>query len=234
MIAVLDLWNRVNQYAQKYQSGQTVVDTFNGALSEVQAEIYNDLSPFYQENEKVRGLLNVWVGSKTASFTSGAYTMPSGPTDPKFDRVVSMGITDGLTPLTILYEINPITEGELVYANRIPQRRPDASKKRVYYYMDGPLVIKVTPATVVSPFILYYLMYPSEAKIAFTYSLVSDEYVMTYDAGNSTNLAWTTDAFNIILYKMLEKYGVETRDSWLEEYSRLGVSKPVLNTGGNS
>lgn len=233
MIAVLDLWSRVNQYAAKYQSGQTVVDTFNGALAEVQAEVYNDLSPFYQINEKVRGLLNVWVGSLNANFTAGSYTMPSGPTDPKFDRVISMGITDGLTPPTILYEINPITEGELVYANRIPQRKPDASKKRVYYFMDGPLIIKTAPNTVALPFILYYLSYPSEAKIAFTYSLTNDEYIMTYDAGNSTDLEWAEDAFNIILYKMLEKYGVETRDMWLEEYSRIGVSKPVLNTGGN-
>lgn len=230
MIAVLDLWNRVNQYAQKFQSGQTVVDTFNGALAEVQAEIYNDLSPFYQENEKVRGLLNVWVKVVNATFTAGSYT--SG--DAQFDRVVSMAITDGNTPPVMLYEINPITEGELVYANRIPQRKPDPSKKRVYYFMDGPLIIKAAPNTVALPFIMYYLTYPTLAKIAFTYSVVSDEYVMAYDSGNSTNLAWTTDAFNIILYKMLEKYGEETRDQWISEYSRLGISKPILNTGGNS
>lgn len=229
MIAVLDLWNRVNQYAQKYASGQTVVDTFNGALAEVQAEVYNDLSPFYQQNEKVRGLLNVWVKNINATFTSGSYTS----VDPQFDRVVSMAITEGATPPVMLYEINPITEGELVYANRIPQRKPDPAKKRVYYFMDGPVTINAAPNTVALPFIMYYLTYPTEAKIAFTYSLTNDEYIMTYDAGNSTDLEWVTDAFNIILYKMLEKYGVETRDQWIEEYSRLGISKPILNTGGN-
>jgi len=229
MIAVLDLWNRVNQYASKYMSGQTIVDTFNGALAEVQAEIYNDLSPFYQENEKVRGLLNVWVKSVNATFAAGSYT--SG--DTQFDRVVSMAITDGNTPPIMLYEVNPITEGELVYANRIPQRKPDPTKKRVYYFMDGPLIIKTAPNTIALPFIMYYLSYPTLAKIAFTYTEVDDEYVMTYDDANSDDLGWVIDAYNIILYKMLEKYGVETRDQWTAEYAKLGLAKPVLNTGGN-
>lgn len=234
MIAVLDLWNRTNQYAQKYMSGQTVVATFNAALAEVQAEIYNDLSPYYQQNEKVRGLLNVWVKSLRANFIGGAFTMPSGPTDPQFDRIVSLAITDGANPPTIQFEVNPITEGELVYANRIPQRKPDVSKKRVYYLMDGPLVINVLPQTVALPFLLYYLCYPTKAEIAFTYTSTSDEDVMAYNSVASTDLLWSKDAFNIILYKMLEKYGIETRDQWVEEYAKYGLAKPILNQGGNS
>jgi hypothetical protein len=234
MIAVLDLWNRVNQYAAKYQSGQAVVATFNAALAEVQAEVYNDLSPYYQVNEKVRGLLNVWVKVLNATFSAGAYTMPNGNNDPEFDRVISLAITNGSNPATILYEVNPITEGELVYANRIPQRAPDATKKRVYYLMDGPLTINVRPQTVNLPFVLYYLVYPTKSEIAFTYTETDDEDVMTYDEDNSTNLGWSKDAFNIILYKMLEKYGIETRDQWTAEYARMGLAKPILNQGGNS
>ena len=229
MISVLTLWERVNQYAAKYQSGQTVVDTFNGALAEVQAEIYNDLSPFYQENEKVRGLLNPWVKSVSATFVTGSYTS----NDPLFDRVISIAIRDTQIPPNILYAVAPITESELVYANQIPQRKPDLSKSRVYYLMNGTTTIEIFPKPGTVPAIIYYLSYPSEAKIAFTYTEVNDEYVMTYDAANSDDLAWVTDAYNIILYKMLEKYGVETRDQWIEEYSRLGISKPVLNAGGN-
>ena len=228
MITVLSLWERVNQMAAKYQSGQTVVDTFNGALAEVQAEIYNDLSSYYQVNEKVRALLNPWVKTTNGTFTAGSFTSA----DAQFDRVVSIGITDGSNPATILYEVNPITEGELVYANRIPQRKPDASKKRVYYFMGGLNIIKTAPNTVALPFVMYYLSYPTVANIAFTYSEVNDEYIMTY-SGTSVNLGWAPDAFNIILYKMLEKYGVETRDLWIAEYSRLGISKPVINQGGN-
>ncbi len=234
MIEVLSLWTRVNQYASKYQSGQLVVDAFNSSLAEVQNEVYNDLSPFYQTNEKVRGLLNVWVKSLNDTFVSGSFEMPSGDGDPQFDRVVSMAITDGANPPVIQYEINPITEGELVYANRIPQRKPDASKKRVYYLMDGPLIIKTAPNTVALPFLLYYLCYPATAKIAFTYTQTDDEDIMTYDAANSVDLEWAKDAFNILLYKMLEKYGIDTRDQWVSEYARIGISKPILNAGGAS
>lgn len=223
---VLDLWTRVNQYSAKYQSGQNVVAAFNASLTEVQNEIYNDLSPFYQGNEKVRGLLAPWVKSISATFTNGVYTTA----DAQFDRPLAISATDGTN---LIYDIAPITEGELVSYTLIPQRKPDLAKKRVYYLMATPTVIHIFPKPASLPFLMYYLGYPTLAKIAFTYTETDDEDVMTYDAGNSTQLGWSQDAFNIILYKMLEKYGIDTRDQWIAEYSRLGISKPILNTGGN-
>lgn len=232
----LDLWQRINQYGQKYMSGQQVVDTFNGALSEVQNEVFSMLSPYYSTNEKVRAILAVWVKSVNASATNGAYAIPSGDDDPQFDRVISLGVTDIATPPNILYEINPISEGELVFASRMPQRAPDLSKKRVYYLVDAPTTVNFFPKPASLPFLMYYLVFPDEAKIAFTFSETDDEDIMTYDPDNSVQLKWTKDARNLILYKMLEKYGVTVREQLLQEYSRLGLTEMLAqpNNGGQS
>lgn len=231
-----DLWLRLSQYGGKYQSGAQVVATFNGALSEVQNEIFSTLSPFYSTNEKIRGILAVWVKSLNATAVNGSYAIPSSPSDPQFDRVISLGVTDTATPPNILYEINPISEGELVFANRMPQRRPDITKKRVYYLVDAPTTINFFPKPASIPFLMYYLVFPTEAKIAFTYTSTSDEDIMTYDSGNSVQLQWTKDARNLILYKMLEKYGVTVREQLLEAYSQLGLTEMLSqpNNGGQS
>lgn len=220
------LWKRLNDYAAKYQSGLNVVATFNNALAEVQLEVFSDLSPYYQTNEKVRLLLAPWVKSAFYSSVNGSFTVLSN--QGKFERVISMGVHDTTDTTKILYEINPITEGELVMVNRLPQRRPSIAKRKVYYIMDTSNVIRTRPTASSLPVFLYYLVYPSEAKIAFTYSVSQNEDIMTYDAGNSIDLLWSEDAANIILYKMLEKFGISDREPWLAEYAKLGVSKPVL------
>lgn len=229
-----DLWLRVSQYAQKYMSGAQNVATFNGALSEVQNEVFSMLSPYYSTNEKVRGLLAVWVKSINATATNGVYSIPSGSNDPQFDRVISLAVTDGANPPNIQYEINPISEGELVYVNRLPQRKPDLTKKRVYFLVDAPTTINFFPKVASLPFFMYYIVFPTEAKIAFTYTETDDEDVMTYDSGNSVQLQWTKDARNLILYKMLEKYGVTVREQLLQVYAQLGISEMLSqpNNGG--
>jgi len=236
MIEVITIWQRINQYASKYQSGVVVADTFNAALAETQLEIYNDLSQFYQVNEKVRGLLNPWVKVANTPVANGVIDMATVVADDEeFDRVVAMGVTSGTSPYTSLYEINPITEGELVYVNRVPQRQPDLNAKRVYFLMDGATTINLAPIVSTLPTKIYYLIFPTEAHIAFTYTVTDDEDIMTYDAGDSVNLAWTKDAENIIIYKMLQKYGITSRDSWIAEYSRLGIDSALfMQQGGKS
>lgn len=239
MIKVFDfLWQRINQYGQKYLSGQVVVDAFNTALTEVQTEVYTDLSPYYQTNEKIRGILQPWVKKATGTAANSLFTIDD--TKGIFDRIVSLAVTATGDPTTILFEINPIMEGELVYANRIPQRAPNFAQKRVYYLMesqstvadiDAEASIRLAPNIATLDYLAYYLVYPYEAKIAFILSETDDEDIMTYDPTESIDLAWGMDAANLILYKMLEKYGVNTREQWLLEYAKLGLSETMVSGG---
>jgi hypothetical protein len=70
---------------------------------------------------------------------------------------------------------------------------------------------------------LFYLVYPTTALLVFSYQLVNGEYVQIYDPLNSVDLAWDMNASNLLLYMLLEKYGISSRDDLLQEYGKVGI-----------
>lgn len=238
MVAIHNfLYKRIADYGKKYQSGADTVSDFNGRIAEVQSEIFTDLAPFYQTNEKVRGILETWVKVATGTAVNGMFTIV--PIGFDFDRIVSIGITD--ISGNILYEVSPIMEGEVVSYARIPQRKPNSAKKRIYYRTrtdtSGTQITYKTSIELFPkenlPFVAYYLVYPNEAKLAFAFTQTTDEDIQTYDPINSIDLGWSSNAANLILYKMLEKYGITNREQWISEYAKMGISESMLGGTGN-
>lgn len=221
MIAVYDfLWLRLADYAAKYQSGTDAVSAFNSKLAEVQIEIFNDFEPHYASNEAIRVLLSAWVREQAgATDINGFDTVGTAPE--VTDRIISAGVTAGTV---MQFAIPQVSESELIAITRIPQRKPNFLTKNVYYRFNLPDQIQLYPPQIITYYI-YYLIYPLLAEIAFTYSTTADEDIMTYDPTGSTDLAWPESASNLILYKMLEKYGVSVRENLLQEYSKYGLTQ---------
>ena len=220
MISVKFLWDRLGAYGQKYQAGTDVVAYFNSALAEVQSEIFNGLEPIYDQSEKIKDLLNFWVKQQAGtSSPDGSQAIGTNP------EVVCRPLSIGYTSAgTIIYSISEISESELIASARVPQRAPNVAKKIVYYRFNTPGTLNFYPAASI-PYFCYYLIYPTAASIAFTYSSTSDEDIMTYDAGSSVQLAWPASATNLILYSMLDKYGVSVREQLLQSYAEYGIVK---------
>lgn len=219
------LWTRLLNYAVKYQLAAPAVQEFNSNLDEVQREAISLLSPHYQSSELVRSLCAPWVRriydtcDNTGQLNQPQRVGVEEEVTEEFYRVVGMGVTDGNGNL--LYGISPAMEAEIVEMQRIPQRKPDLTKSRAYYinYDD---VIQLYPQQSI-PYILWYLIYPTQAVLAFTYQLVNGEYVQVYDPLNSVDLFWDKNASNLLLYMLLEKYGISSRDDLLQEYGKLGI-----------
>lgn len=219
------LWKRYLDYSKKYQLQVDTVDDFNTKIAELQLEAITLLGSHYQANEKVRSLLAPWIRRiYDTSDQNGQLLQPQRvgveeETTETFYRLVGMGVTDGNGKL--LYGISPAMEAEIVEFMRIPQRKPDLTKLRAYYinYDD---VIQLYPEQEI-PYILWYLIYPTAAQLAFTYELVEGEYVQTYDPENSVDLYWDKNASNLLLYMLLEKYGISSRDDLLAEFGKLGI-----------
>lgn len=220
MIKIYDfLWKRLADYGKKFQSGMDVVDDFNTKIDEVQLEVINDLSPYYQANELVRGMINAWVRRiVSVSNASGIINRPTVSGE-EFMRVLSLGVVDDAG--SYRFEINPYLENEITIAQRLPQRKPSIAK-RIVCYVPFDNSIQLYPEEAIN-YAMYYLIYPKQAKIAFTYTSTADEDVMTYDQANSVDLVWDKNASNIILYKLLEKYGISSREMLLAEYAKLGI-----------
>jgi hypothetical protein len=221
MIKVYDfLFQRLSDYAQKYQSGLDVESSFNSKMAEVQLEVFNQFQPYYAVNEQVRVLLSPWVKSWNNYTTGFDGVVPYPTADPNdFCRVISLFVMGNNN--TPIYEIAQVNENELGIIQRMPQRRPSSEKKRVYYLDTDRIQLYPQQAISISGF---YFVYPTDAKIAFTYNIIDGEDVRVYDSVNSIDLQWNESAANLILYKMLEKYGVSVREDLLMQYSRLGLS----------
>lgn len=220
MILVYDfLWLRLADYAAKYQSGTDVVSAFNSKLAEVQVETFNNLAPFYQISEKVKTLLDTWVKEQVGSSDSTGLAV-AGTNPEVVNRPISIGyVLSG----NIAFSIVPVEETELVAIARMPQRQPNVAKKNVYYRFNAPSTLQFYPKAI-TPYDMFYFIYPSEAHIAFTYTSTADEDIMTYDPTDSIDLAWPSSASNLILYGMLQKYGVSVREALLQEYSNYGIN----------
>lgn len=236
MVAVYSfLWTRLIEYGRKYQMQSPSVDEFNHNLDEVQREAITILGPHYQVNEKVRSLCAPWVRRiYDTSDQNGQLLQPQRvgveeETTEEFYRLVGMGVVDANGKL--LYGISPAMEAEIVEFTRIPQRKPDLTKSRAYY-INYDNVIQLYPEQEI-PYILWYLIYPTAALLAFTYDLVDGEYVQTYDPENSVDLYWDKNASNLLLYMLLEKYGISSRDDLLAEFGKLGIAMMLEVQGGN-
>jgi len=221
MISVKYIWDRLAAFAAKYQSGTDNVAYFNSALTEVQLEIFSDFSPIYDESEKVKGLLDFWVKPQSGTSNPDGSVGIGSPSEIVM-RPLAVGYT--ASPSQILFGIPAISESELMSVARIPQRAPNVAKKNVYYRFNSPSTANFYPQQT-TPYSLFYLIYPSPANIAFTFSQTANEDIMTYDPANSTDLAWPQAATNLILYKMLEKYGVNIRENLLMEYAKYGITQ---------
>lgn len=219
------MYERLINYAAKYQLAAPAVAEFNSALQEVQLEAVNILCPLYQSTEKVRVMIAPLVRRiYDMSDNNGQCLLPQRvgveeETTELFYRLVAIGVTDNSGNL--LYGISPAMEGEIVDMQRIPQRRPDLTKSRAYY-INYDSVIQLYPTQQI-PYQLWYVIYPPDAYIAFNYVLVNGEYVQQYDAANSSDLQWDPSAANLLLYLLLEKYGISSRDDLLQQYADMGI-----------
>lgn len=223
----------MSAYGQKYQSGADNVAYFNSALAEVQNEIFNDFSPIYDESQKIQSLLDFWVRPQSGTSTNDGTVGIGNPSSETIARPLGVGVTDGTN---VLFGISQVQETELMAIARMPQRQPNLTKKQVYYRFNSPSIMNLYPGQAI-PYSLFYLIYPTAAYIAFTFTETDDEDIMTYDPTNSVDLAWPESATNLIIYKMLEKYGISVREELLQEYAKYGITQTASSgeesKGGN-
>lgn len=204
------VYDRLIDYAKKYQSGLDIETDYNSRFAEVQQELTNHLISIVGTNEKAERLLDpLIVSSTTGSPSSGKITRP----------------TDFLYLLSGSYDGKPIhklSANQLATYEQIPQRRGDLSKKRVNIAsVDGKWEVKPDTATGIS---LRYVKVPPLSTIAFTITETADEDIMAYNDSATVDFVWGEMCIPLIIYMMLEKYGISVREQILMEYAKLGIS----------
>lgn len=200
MIDTKQLWQSVTQLAKAGTSGYQSDLEFNNDLNAVQLELLTDLAPHLEGNQMVRDLLYPFLESGSIS------TIPDS-----YYRYVSATINGK--------QVIPIANNEVDIIKTSPIRSPEASGIS-YSYSSGGKVSFLTPQGASSG-TLTYLRYPADASIAF--SVISSDDSDLVDVTTVVPLEWPKSAYNLLLYKMLLRLGVEMKDSLLQEYGSVGV-----------
>lgn len=208
MIATVRLWETVMQMAKTGTAGYQTANAFNRDLSSVQTSLMGLLCPMYAKNTYVQELLSPFVKSVAVSLTK--------PTECFYFL--------GATINNIAsFEITPV---QAPIYNSSPIRKPTVTNQVAYHYMVNGNLVYIHYGTLAGT--MQYLRTPTPATIVLTpVSEANRDYVVPT---SGADLEWPESAFNFILYMMLQKLGLELKDSLLLQYTAAGISYETEKT----
>ena len=208
------LYDRVQDYLKKYQSGFDTVNEYNGKFSEVQYEFANYLISVYGRNERARQYLQPLLLS--ADVTGSGSGIMQTPT--LFMHFLS---ADYMSRPVHMLSVN-----QLMAFEQIPQRRGDLAKKRVNLTgINNGWLAKPASAYAIT---VQYVKHPPVSTIAFTITATADEDILTYDDAATVDFVWSEDCINLLLYMMLSKVGMATREEVISQYAQLGLNQEAV------
>jgi hypothetical protein len=212
MISVVELYNDTQQLMKSGTSGYTTQNAWNSALSSVQKELIEYLFPFFENNTQVQDALGPFVKSVApASVTSAGLTKPS-----EYAHFLSASI-DG-------YPVYPQKSNSKAIINNLSIRQPSTIHKLYYYYMEDDKIKFLPSATHIVGYT--YIRKPADASIVLTAVSSDDDDYITATAG--ADLEWPSTMFNMILYMMLDRLGLEQKEQIIMQYANLGIQKEAI------
>lgn len=218
MIAVQDMFWSLAEYGKDYVSGNDPIPEFNSKLNEAQRMLFDMVAPEYDRNERVRTLLEPFTRYlPTESDATGSIPFP-----PDFHRVLGGRYTESGRRYPIYYA----KENEIIESEFIPQRKADLAGGKAYItYVNGTM--QLTPREALS-FDMSYLAKPATVELVYDYTVTPEAY-MTVDTGDTVNLEWNYDAYNLILSILLLKYSLITKDQFKTEIASYGINVDLIN-----
>jgi hypothetical protein len=211
------VWDRVNDYSKKYQSGLNKVSSFNGNINESVKELINYLVSIQGINERASELLQPYI--KSASVTGSSSAIFAKPI--RFLYYLSASYLDK--------PVHKVSINQLQTTEQIPQRRGDLTKKRVNITsIDNGFMGR--PISAYSIIFNYVAGQVTDPNIVFSITSTGDENVLVYDDTTTVDFDFDEKCVPLLTYMVLSKIGVEINDQMLTEYSQLGISKESVKS----
>lgn len=209
---IYTVWNRVNDYSKRNQSGLNDVTSFNGKVVEAIDELISYLFSIHAINELASELLQPYIKSNTITGSSTAVF--TKPTD--FNYYLSASYLGK--------PVHKVSINQLDDYEQIPQRKGNLTKKQVN-------IAGVNNGWEGRPISAYdiklnYIFKPTnKPNIVFTVSSTADEDFLVYDDVATVDFLFDEKCIPLITYTVLQKLGVEIREQLLMEYAQLGIAK---------
>ena len=211
MISIVRFYNSVMQTARAGSSGYVNKNEWNTGMSQVETDVFNIMAPLYSTNFQVQDILAPFVTSKKdAALVDGVLTKETD-----YSQFISAEINGN--------PVYPLNLNEVSIIKTSPVRKPSIEKNQYYLTFENDKV-SFLPETITK--VDYrYLRKPVPAELDMT--VVSNEDSDYVTPVKVKDLEWPEKAFNILYYLMLEKYGVDQRESLAYEYAQLGIQKEI-------
>lgn len=207
MIDIVRLWETVNQLAKTETSGYQNQDEFNRDVHSVQYDIMG----YSSQDSSSQSWIDIYLPfSKSTNVVINSQGVGVLPTDYYRGRTGSIG-TNPCYPKSI-------NEKDLHISS------PIRNQVAIYWVEDGALNFNKTLETCR----FSYLRKPAEASIILTPVDDEDDDYLVPSVG--TNLEWTEHVFNLFVYKMLDRLGVEMKEQISREYANLGIQTELSKT----
>jgi len=220
-VSIVNVWKRVMDLGKSGTSGMDSQDEFNGKVDSVQKSLVQMLLDVTEENQKVTDALN-WLKKPSGNLTSDATGLITLPNDYLYLDSVSFVGTGGA-----LYPTDKLRTNQLNMTRTSPIRKPDPVNNSVdYYFKQNNMYVMPEQAGIVINF-LYYIQVPV-ASIVLTPQSTDNSDFLAPTAG--TEFGWPTSMFNILVYMILQQFGVELKEQWLVEFADYGISTETIKT----
>lgn len=215
--SIVQLWYRMMGLGKAGTSGMDDQFSFNGKVDSVQKALVEMLIDIAEENQKVTDALN-WLKKSSGSITADGAGMIVMPTD--YLHLDSLSFVSGGKN----YPGSKLRTDEVDMTTTSPIRASNATapNENNYYFNSNTLYTEV-PASVVN--MRYYKQVPAATIVLTPVSDDTGDYV-TPTVG--TDFGWPTSMFNLLLYMVLEQYGVEVKENLLLDYAQYGISKEII------
>lgn len=204
-------------------SGYFTSGEFNDNLYGVQYSILSTLCDNYENNQKVSDALSRHIKPLNGtSQSNGSLFDTDINTDlPDYYRAMALSYVSGGSD----YPSYKMAVNEIAMYMTSPIRKADITKQRTLWYMTSDNIYMLPKQSMA--YSLIYCKKPLEAKIAFTTAENEDNDYLVVDATNTVDIDFPEGLFNLFLYYMLEKLGVEQKTNLILEYSQLGINRTL-------
>lgn len=205
MISIVDVWRSVQGTAKKTTTGYQTKDKFNDDVELVQLAILKALCELYEKEQVISDELAVFVDTITG-FTEDK------PDD--YHRFVSAEINGD--------EVYPLHRNSVSMTKTSPIR----SQVKGFYFDGNKIKYILGKDTSADTFEMTYIRRPAVSSIDMVYSSSGGDYQTPVAV---SDLEWPDSVRNLIEAMLLERLGVETRETIAIEFGRLGIQRETSN-----
>lgn len=211
--SIVNAWYQVMDIAKAGTSGQDSQNEFNRRVDSIQKTLVELLINVSEENQKVTDALD-WLKKDSGTLTSGALGLVTLPDDYLHIDTAEIQISGVWQPATKLGTNS-------VSMTRTSPIRNDGTN---YYFKANNLYTLPEVAAVPIRF-LYFKEVPAASIVLTPQTMGNSDYV-TPTVG--TEFGWPTSMFNLLVYMLLEKYGISVKERLLYEFAQYGISEEMI------